>query len=1838
MRGETENRAEKYIRNHKNRKKWLAFVLCLSLFTGTATLYGLNKPATAMTEEGAGQVGLVMETADNEFEQGLIEQMESEEEETSDSSENIEEGQDSDTEDENVLIEEKTGDEKEGENLEEDQESETVESAEEYASTENSDKASTSDSSDNESGVSSSASSSSTLEESAGDASSAASSGASAAGEASSEASTKTVEESNVEEVKDVEITVVYNDLNGEEIAESKQLSIEDSFDITSEVRELEGYIFNKAFINEQNVIRIEKKIGEIEISSEKEENTDSVASYISEDDENTRTAEYIYYEATTVDGKTIVIKEDTELILQYFVQNMNDEFVFSDGAVTVTVKLSNPGVLPEGVELDVKTVDASTEGYNYAVYMEALNEKASDISEAINKGNSDVNPSLSEVSQDAATYDETNTILFDVAFMLNDVEYEPKDGGVSVSVEFNDKQISEGLDAADESNLAVIHLPLSEEIVETVNSTSEATEIKSEDVNIDVLSDSSIEFTDEADVLNFELDTFSIIAIYNQNGYKYSWTGDESYSAKDLVEMLGDTTYFGAVTKYYGGTGGDSESNIATINYADGAAQTHTVGNSTKVYEHITDYSITVTKKVVGSDKADKTFYFGLFTDEDATNKISEFTITTGSDGEGSVSLTDSFDKYKHVYVYELDGLGGKALLDSESFDSYTVTYDADTVEGGSEAVGTFSSSFVENLPSISGMSAGSVADYLCSTVNGTSLYYKESDSVYYEFVRGGSGNPIRHEGDFPVNIENMLSQACEASTNIARAKDSDNVTVINVVGTDSGYRSDLSKYYFKKLYDESYAVNTGFTVDSDELLVINLDLTGRDSYTINQIKVNGYLTGQNWDDIANQVIINPVQLENGEYVPYTGTVNVDLGSGTLVAPAARVNLNTGAYVGTVIADTLYRGIEIHKITVRRFLTTQGSVSVTNTSANNILNFQLYKFINGNNPGNATFSFTVRRLKDDMSGWMDSTSGATSIKNSDSSIKYEFNPSVWSMVAGNTYYFKITEDELEADSAYTIDKSIVFVKVYYKGADDAEITYYKLDQDEETWIQALEDNSNNTAFLSAFVPSFCSDEDRVVSGDRVCFDNTTVEGKIEIPLFKYLNGEEPGSGDVFSFTVKVLLSDGTLETLTDSLENDGKNITIKLDIKNKYINSEKLRLIVSENKCNSDNITTDTDYIVVRVNNPGTSMQKILYYKVPADNIFISRLSDESTNNATYVKSLTEGDTSRGFAISAEEAAFYNTSTGNLRIHKMVVNDFGKDDVRNAANSILNSVTFKITNNTTGKYILFKASVKNAVTAVEYEKVDGTPQETGNTYEVAYNRSAQWTVIGIPGGTYTVEEVGDGRTFEYSVENDSSYAIDYEGFKLSRITKYEVTDDSEDPSAINSFGIGGENYRKVYSIDLGDDSHHHDDAPDDVLVGSTEIDNTSHTQTVQVCNYYSIPIGPIEFTKNFVNGDWTSDMSFTFKIEAAGYYYYNLNGGVDKGDVSTQPLPDETEVTVTGPDLDGNGNSTNSRIVSFGGVPFKYAGTYYYKITEVTGEDSEIDYDDTVFYLKIDVVKDYTQFTKTYTIGEMTHPENYSGDKNDKVTVWEDFYYLRADVTYALDESFCQEDILAKCSLYLGLNPFTGVEYKNEFYSIWTIGSVSDVAFNNSKLGCLTVTKSWLTSDGEDNSSENSSLNLDIWQRVEGSDVWTVYKTITLTTDKWTQTVTGLPLKDTEGKKYEYCVKEPEEYLRNNYVTYQYGNSGSIDAANQEKVAVVGLNGEEVSLKDVGYVMTVEDGANDYGTVYITNKTIFRNALPSTGGAGKVPFATFGIILITIATCGLYLSNRRKENANKGF
>ncbi|WP_051638691.1 SpaA isopeptide-forming pilin-related protein [Butyrivibrio sp. NC2002] len=63
MWGKNNIKADKYLRRHDTRKKWLSVMLCVALLTGTLSMYILNKPATAMTEEGAESIGVVMDKA-----------------------------------------------------------------------------------------------------------------------------------------------------------------------------------------------------------------------------------------------------------------------------------------------------------------------------------------------------------------------------------------------------------------------------------------------------------------------------------------------------------------------------------------------------------------------------------------------------------------------------------------------------------------------------------------------------------------------------------------------------------------------------------------------------------------------------------------------------------------------------------------------------------------------------------------------------------------------------------------------------------------------------------------------------------------------------------------------------------------------------------------------------------------------------------------------------------------------------------------------------------------------------------------------------------------------------------------------------------------------------------------------------------------------------------------------------------------------------------------------------------------------------------------------------------------------------------------------------------------------------------------------------------------------------------------------------------------------------------------------------------------------------------------------------------------------------------------------
>lgn len=153
--------------------------------------------------------------------------------------------------------------------------------------------------------------------------------------------------------------------------------------------------------------------------------------------------------------------------------------YTYEDSNVNVVATLSDPTAVPDDAEFRVTPVTASTSGYNYDAYMTALNEKGQ------------------LASDEDFEYTEENTLLYDVAFIVdekdadgnptgNKVEYQPEAGTVNIQITFKQEQLTDGLQAEEATDVAVEHLPLTDAIKNSADTTAAATNISAADVNVE--------------------------------------------------------------------------------------------------------------------------------------------------------------------------------------------------------------------------------------------------------------------------------------------------------------------------------------------------------------------------------------------------------------------------------------------------------------------------------------------------------------------------------------------------------------------------------------------------------------------------------------------------------------------------------------------------------------------------------------------------------------------------------------------------------------------------------------------------------------------------------------------------------------------------------------------------------------------------------------------------------------------------------------------------------------------------------------------------------------------------------------------------------------------------------------------------------------------------------------------------------------------------------------------------------------------------------------------------------------------------------------------------------
>ncbi|MCR5558202.1 MAG: Cna B-type domain-containing protein [Butyrivibrio sp.] len=1714
MRTNNENRAEKYIRNHERFKKWVAFALCLSLITGTITLYILNKPATAMTEEGAKQIGIVLETADSDWENGMIEEMNN-----SDGEEDVQVSEDTEysenTEEDleewlNIIDGETQPSESEEEESEESQSEEGEEDAANEASSD--EDAANEASSDEEA-----ATEASSEDESADEASSL---------ESSVEEQEK--KSASVKELKsDVVITVLYEDIQGKSIEESKELNVSESFNLAEEAKTIEGYRFSKGTIGEAQITELTKKTKQETVSVSDtesgedaedatevdEESTDSAASESEaeselESEEKAESLEstitYTYYEAKTLSGETIEITEDADLHLTYYKANTKTEFAF-DGNKKVSVKavLSDPSSLPEGVELVVSEITSETNGYNYDAYMKALNDNAESIADDAG-------------FEGIAQYTDDNTLMYDIAFMFEGKEYEPAEGTVNISIEFKDNQLTNDLAAASEEEITVVHLPLKTEVMEApeISSTQEATDITAADIEVKTLVDASAE-VGGTEKIEFSEESFSIFAVTK---YQKHDPGSDNFKS-----VLGDAINFGITADVLGLR--ESESNFAVK----------------ELYAIEQQYGNDLT------NPAEQTFMAGTVSGNVRIKGYPAYFIVPGQYAWGIKHMSGA-DYLKFDVAYSTSDIN----QDVDDMLTYVRTASADLASRTDNA--SLQVYYEGATPKYYVNTTGYAAGTYYITLNDFDMRYKlGGDGALKIFKNSNQTIVFNVKASSDINLHKY-----QVSTD--RGQLLDGATLANSNNYSSVAQSIIWNFVNTKNVTTSGSVAGVFISGRNDARFINAS-TSAGWLAFHDV----YISSGEWHNTYNDVkqISGTAQLQaykniDGEYSEISGF------------NFALYRQNSGVQGGWEQIATAKNGYLPFKV--------NNTAEQETTAAHNVI-FSTITYGNDSVKAGLTDSF--------------------------GNLIYQYT-SARSVGESETFIYKIVESEGTTDTAgnsYHADETVYYAKV--------------------TVTVQLKNYNTKTVYYRVSAPVYYMDEACTVPcGESIpTFNNTTKSGSIGISLYKYLNGGDPGDL-TFNFTVRVLMKDGTLKTLTNSLTNSGANISYTFDYNKNYVVNDHIYLVITENDITDKNsgaaIKKDDGYIVVRVDNLNTDAQEVRYYKAPSTEVHAQRLEDgRYPDKKGHVESIAKGDKYYiAPADHAQKAAFFNTGSSNLRIHKMVVNDYGSKFVRdNTGSALLSNVMFRITNNATGNYIVFKGFTGHAGdtgVAVEYDA--SSHRETGNKYVVTYNQSAQWTIADIPAGTYTVDEVADGVTMSYDPASNSSTAI--EATNLSRVTKYSVTEDDEEVGN-NTWKTGGNNWRAVFAVDVSGLS---DQPPVNVKVGSSDIKNPSHTQTVQVCNFYSIPIGPIQVSKNFAGGVWDENMQFTFKIEPTGYSAYTSER--NSVSLSSQPMPTLTvknadgtysssvadTVTVSGADAVRNDDGTYTAIAQFESIPFRYEGDYYYKITEVNTGIDGIMYDETVYYVKLTVSKKWTWFYKTYTYDNMTHPAKYRSN----TTLKEHFYYLGADVTYAADENF--NDILAICSLNLDEQPDTSLAYRNQFTVTYSAGSVYNVDFNNTLTGNLTVRKVWADAQGTDISDKRTSLTLDIWQKTADSE-WTVYSTIQLSTNNsWTQTISSLPIFDEHGNLYQYSIKEPDQYMETYLVSYTY--DGVTIAANVQDDITIG----DQTVKDTGYVMKVGADGKSYGEVVITNESVYTNTLPSTGGAGTAPYVALGLFIIMLA------------------
>jgi choice-of-anchor A domain-containing protein len=620
-------------------------------------------------------------------------------------------------------------------------------------------------------------------------------------------------------------------------------------------------------------------------------------------------------------------------------------DFIYKNDDITVKAVFSDLSEVPDYTELQVTPI---TEGKDSGKYSEVKAQ----INENVQADNQTV----------------TGFLAYDIYFMVNGTKYEPENGTVTVTIQYNHPLFNENIKKATDE-IKVLHLKETgtetkvEDVTKTVDvadvGKDAATETKAEEssqagsaINSEVSSATSSDAgskTADADTVEFVTKSFSTFVITALAAN----LATNTITADAIADGLGIARNFAVFAQHFTLASSEVEGNVAANSFIGGGQLKLTPAvlsdSSTKF-----DLNISVSPGGVGRK-------VGIYTDSVGTTKIKNSPFTMDVNGTATVTGLDSNTVY-YAYLMQSDGItpilssvattnkitSGNTVISTNN-DNYIQTFKNHVTNSlfANGGVGpniptsiTFGSSY-----SLTGGNASADG----KTGNGKSSLMQSSSTTLINTIADAGVNctaNIAEKGKFPINFDSAFSALSAFSSSLSNLTQNLSILnatpsptgtsaeytpprpmVINISGAngDEALRKALAHIVYSIAHgsedENNVLTNTGITLGDQQCVVINVDCPSNIPVKIPACNIMGENYGTAYSENARRVIWNFYDSTNSGTKGYTGTVNISDGGvqGTILVPSGTVSKNGPTTNGAIYANTvLNNGGEIHKMTFR--------------------------------------------------------------------------------------------------------------------------------------------------------------------------------------------------------------------------------------------------------------------------------------------------------------------------------------------------------------------------------------------------------------------------------------------------------------------------------------------------------------------------------------------------------------------------------------------------------------------------------------------------------------------------------------------------------------------------------------------------------------------------------------------------------------------------------------------------------------------------------------------------------------------------------------------------------